>query len=45
MPERADKNSDLKLPPEILDLLTGTDELELEDVDIEVDELAFVYQP
>ena len=45
MPERADKKSDLKLPPEILDLLTGSDELELEDVDIEVDELEFVYQP
>ena len=45
MPERANKKSDLKLPPEILDLLTGTDELELEDVDIEVDELEFIYQP
>ena len=45
MPERAEKNSDLKLPPEILDLLTGTNELELEDVDMEVDELEFVYQP
>jgi acetyl-CoA decarbonylase/synthase complex subunit delta len=45
MPERADKNSDLKIPPEILDLLTGSDELELEDVDIEVDELEFIYQP
>ncbi len=45
MPERADKNSNLKLPPEILDLLTGTDELELEDVDMEVDEIEFVYQP
>jgi len=43
--ERAEKNSDLKLPPEILDLLTGTDELELEDVDIAVDELEFIYQP
>ena len=45
MPERAEKKSDLKLPPEILDLLTGNDELELEDVAIEVDELEFVYQP
>jgi len=45
MPERAEKNSDLKLPPEILDLLTGSDELELEDVDIDVEELEFVYQP
>ena len=34
MPERAEKNSDLKLPPELLDLLTGNDELELEDVDM-----------
>jgi acetyl-CoA decarbonylase/synthase complex subunit delta len=45
MPERADKNSDFKLPPEILDLLAGNDELELEDVDMEVDELSFIYQP
>jgi acetyl-CoA decarbonylase/synthase complex subunit delta len=45
MPERAEKNSDLKLPPELLDLITGVDELELEDVDVEVDELEFLYQP
>ena len=45
MPERVEKNSDLKLPPELLDLLTGTDELELEDVNIAVDELEFLYQP
>jgi len=45
MPERAEKNSNFKLPPELLDLLTGTNELELEDVDMEVDELEFVYQP
>lgn len=45
MPERAKKNNDLELPPEILDLLTGNDELELEDVDMEVDELSFIYQP
>ena len=45
MPERAEKNSDFKLPPELLDLLTGVDELELEDVDMIVDELEFVYQP
>ena len=45
MPKREEKNSDLKLPPELLDLLTGVDELELEDVDITVDELEFVYQP
>ena len=45
MPERAKKNNELGLPPEILDLLTGNDELELEDVDMEVDELSFIYQP
>ena len=45
MSEKADKNSDLKLPPEILDLLTGKGEIELEDVDMEVDEIEFVYQP
>jgi len=45
MSERSEKNSDFKLPPELLDLLTGVDELELEDVDMIVDELEFVYQP
>ena len=45
MPERAEKNSDLKLPPEILDLLKGNDEIELEDVEMIVDELEFIYQP
>lgn len=45
MPDRAEKNSDLKLPPEILDLLAGNDELELEDVEMLVDELQFIYQP
>ncbi len=45
MPERAEKNSDLKLPPELLDLLVGNEEIELEDVDIAVDELEFLYQP
>ncbi|MEJ2271253.1 MAG: hypothetical protein P8X91_01945, partial [Candidatus Bathyarchaeota archaeon] len=45
MPERAEKNSELKLPPEILDLLTGNDEIELEDVDMEIDELELIYQP
>jgi acetyl-CoA decarbonylase/synthase complex subunit delta len=45
MPERAKKKSELDLPPEILDLLTGNDELELEDVDMEVDEIEFIYQP
>ena len=45
MPERAEKNSDLKLPPEILDLLAGNDELELEDVEMIIDELQFIYQP
>jgi acetyl-CoA decarbonylase/synthase complex subunit delta len=45
MPARADKNSDLKIPPEILDLLKGNEEIELEDVDIAVEELEFVYQP
>ncbi|MCW4014743.1 MAG: CO dehydrogenase/acetyl-CoA synthase subunit delta [Candidatus Bathyarchaeota archaeon] len=44
MPERAKKNSDLELPPEILDLLKGNDELELEDVDMVVDEIEFLYQ-
>ena len=43
--KRAEKDSDLGLPPELLDLLTGSNELELEDVDIEVDELEFAYQP
>ena len=45
MPDRAEKNSDLKLPPEILDLLAGNDELELEDVEMIIDELQFIYQP
>jgi acetyl-CoA decarbonylase/synthase complex subunit delta len=45
MSEKTDKNSNLKLPPEILDLLTGKGEIELEDVDMEVDEIEFVYQP
>lgn len=45
MPERAEKTSELKLPPEILDLLSGNDEIELEDVDMEIDELELVYQP
>ena len=45
MPKKAEKDSDLKLPIELLNLLTGIDELELEDVDIAVDELEFVYQP
>ncbi len=44
MPERADK-PDVKLPPEILDLLTGVEELELEDVEIEVGDLEVWYQP
>lgn len=45
MPERAEKTSDLKLPPELLDLLAGNEEIELEDVNIAVDELEFLYQP
>jgi acetyl-CoA decarbonylase/synthase complex subunit delta len=45
MPDRAEKNSDFKLPPEILDILAGNDELELEDVEMLVDELQFIYQP
>jgi acetyl-CoA decarbonylase/synthase complex subunit delta len=45
VPERAEKNSDFKIPPELFDLLTATGELELEDVDIAVDELEFLYQP
>jgi acetyl-CoA decarbonylase/synthase complex subunit delta len=45
MPERAKKEPDLKIPPEILDLLTGVDELELEDVEIAVENLEFWFQP
>jgi len=45
MPERAEKNSDLKLPPELLDLLTGNNELEFVDVDMTVEKLEFVYEP
>jgi len=45
LPERADKDSELKLPPELLDLLAGNDEIELEDVEMLVDELQLVYQP
>jgi len=45
MPERAEKNSVLKLPPELLDLLKGNDEIELEDVDMVVEEIEFLYQP
>jgi acetyl-CoA decarbonylase/synthase complex subunit delta len=45
MPEGAKKNSELKLPPEILDLFTGDGEIELEDVDMEIDELELIYQP
>jgi acetyl-CoA decarbonylase/synthase, CODH/ACS complex subunit delta len=45
MSERAEKNSDLKLPPELFNLLAATGELELENVDIAVDELEFLYQP
>jgi acetyl-CoA decarbonylase/synthase complex subunit delta len=44
MPERAEK-PDVKLPPEILDLLSGVEELELEDVEIEVGDLEVLYQP
>ena len=45
MPKRAEKISDLKLPPELFDLLAGNEEIELEDVNIAVDELEFLYQP
>ena len=45
MPERAEKKSELNLPPELLDLLKGNGELELEDVDMTVDEIEFLYQP
>lgn len=45
MPERAENDSEITLPPELLDLFTGLNDLELEDVDIEVDELEFAYQP
>lgn len=45
MPKRAEKNSNLKLPPELLDLLAGNDEIELEDVEMIIDEIQFVYQP
>ena len=44
MSERAEKKSEFKLPPEILNFLKGNDEIELEDVDIAVDELEFIYQ-
>jgi len=45
MPKRAEKNSDLKLPPELLDLLAGNEEVELEDVEMIIDELQFLFQP
>jgi len=45
MPNRAEKNSDFKIPPEILNLLAGNDELELEDVEMIIDELQFIYKP
>jgi acetyl-CoA decarbonylase/synthase complex subunit delta len=44
MPARANKDSDLKLPPELLGLLQGNQEVELEDVDIAVDEIEFIYK-
>jgi acetyl-CoA decarbonylase/synthase complex subunit delta len=45
MPKRAQKNSDLKIPPELLNLLSGNNELELEDVEMTIDELQFLFQP
>jgi len=45
MPERAEKKPELDLPSELLDLLKGNGELELEDVDMIVDEIEFLYQP
>lgn len=45
MPKRAEKNSDLKLPPELLDLLAGNEEIELEDVEMIIDELQLLFQP
>ena len=45
MPKRAEKKPDIKLPPELLDLLKGNQEIELEDVDMIIDELEFIYQP
>ncbi len=44
MPKRAEKKSDSILPPEILDLLTGIEELELENVEITVEDLEFWFQ-
>lgn len=45
MPDRAEKKSDNILPPEILDLFTGVEELELENVEIAVEDLEFWFQP
>jgi acetyl-CoA decarbonylase/synthase complex subunit delta len=44
LPARAEKKSDSILPPEILDLLKGVDQLELENVDIAVEDLEFWFQ-
>jgi acetyl-CoA decarbonylase/synthase complex subunit delta len=44
LPERAEKKTDSILPPEILDLLTGVDQLELENVEIAVEDLEFWFQ-
>jgi acetyl-CoA decarbonylase/synthase complex subunit delta len=44
LPDRAEKKSDSILPPELLDLLTGVDELELENVEIDVEALEFWFQ-
>jgi acetyl-CoA decarbonylase/synthase complex subunit delta len=44
MPERAEKKPDSILPPEILDLLTGVHQLELENVEIAVEDLEFWFQ-
>jgi acetyl-CoA decarbonylase/synthase complex subunit delta len=45
MPERADKEPNVGIPSELLDLLVGNNELELQDVDILIDELQFILQP
>jgi acetyl-CoA decarbonylase/synthase complex subunit delta len=44
LPDKAEKKSDSILPPELLDLLTGVDQLELENVEIDVEALEFWFQ-
>jgi len=45
MPEGAKKESNPNFPSELLDLLAGNNELELQDVDILLDELQVLFQP